>query len=854
VAFARHRGHTPAPPSFQGSPAAAAVSIDDLLSPDEDIYLKAVGDASDAEYRAFEAAWRGADLPAWLRRRAAGSTAASAYEGMEWLADEEMSVLREMHDRHVALRELAWETQQDREREWSAVWADWKRAQARRDQVELWVRRMKKRQEEEAAERAASALAALGMPERLPGMCTKSPHCDRPEKHPGTCNTKMAPEGGLLDDEAEAAAGRAAAAAAALGRGETVNEIATRTEAESGAGFNGFEGVDAVEGVEEEEEDSVGDWAAGRPLNREDVEGQDPEAVAACARELAGMLAGAPSAVLTARAVDQWAARVGWSRPVLTAAKGVLSTTGAARVVVEPNWNYHKVAAKAWQLLRPPVSLNVSVRRGARTANVDSSDSDSEIDPDFDGVDDAPEPTTPGPHDAAFWERYRLDAMGRPQPRLTRSAGNVLVLANLIMRMMGEMPGGVITRQDLRVWAESRWKGAGKHVRAAVAVLLEQGLVVQRRQKGGPSGPMEVVCVDLEGYLNHEEGGSGVATRSGAEKASWQRNEDRSLPQTLSDIFGGDEQGGLDAEPQWGFLPPQDPRHVPSPVEALLEPKQSSADVLASFPMATPPGGSEFEAIFGVGAREPEQSPAAAAVPSGVLGGYEPATIEAYYAGRGGHERAALRAAAREAGADWSRRERLPPPTVRGVATGLLRMLRLEPRGVDDAVVHRWAQRNNVNPDVLAVATALLYTSGAAVLAMDPLSPRPKVWYCDPPPGAAVALAAGSVRTPAAQRAAALVPPLLEALAAAPGGYMVKKDARAWARSANGDVGTGGRFELALALETLVESGAVAETSLALGTARRAVRYVALDLSAYTDTVASEGDSDGGDGGDGLNL
>lgn len=115
------------------------IYVDDVLAQEEDLYLSLVN-ATHAEYSAYEAAWQETNFKRWLVGRSAGGLA--HYESLEWLDHNDVAELREEHDRHLALRELAWEQQSDREREWQMVWQEWRTKQAHREYLQLQSQRL----------------------------------------------------------------------------------------------------------------------------------------------------------------------------------------------------------------------------------------------------------------------------------------------------------------------------------------------------------------------------------------------------------------------------------------------------------------------------------------------------------------------------------------------------------------------------------------------------------------------------------------------------------------------------------------------------------------------------------------
>lgn len=764
LAFARHRGFDVPPPSKLSLESSSdprdppSLSMAFLLSCSEADFLR-ITDASDAEYRGFEAVWRDTDLRRWMKSRFSGTEAAQ-YEGMEWLAEEEMTALREMHDRHLALRELASEQQVDREKEWESVWKDWKKTQLRRDQLENWTRRAKKRREEEALRRSSHEMAMLVELDSLrrPGMCTKSPYCNRHDNHPGVCNQKLALNFDTGYEEAALASGGLDGV-----RGSTVNEIATRSEIEAGMYLvrSDIPRSDISTDISTDGDDVEGALGGndGPSLTRDEIEAQPVDAVLQCAAGIESLLRSAPHGVLTHRTVNAWAERHGFSRPCIAAAKGVLAATGTARVVVEPNWNYHKVAPKAWQL----------VPQHNRSGETDTTNNNNSNDCTIAGI--------------------------SPPPRLTRSAGSVVVLSSLVLRLIDSIPEGVILRSDLRAWAETRWKGSSKHLRAAVAGLVEQGLLVQRRRRGITSGPMEVARIDLDKYLN---------ALPPSNMISWDLAH-------IPVVSGGDPQ----------MTTPPTPTSTSSSVTASPSASTSSSSVargVENFEI------SEDDLFFGDDVESRD----------GLLHTVYLAT-----------------------GLDYKTLENQPVDKVHECAAGLVALLRDVPQGLSHRVVNSWATRNSYSREMLAAAKALLFCSGQAALQVDPVvrtdarkngsrkKPVPKRTWVE---GGALAML--SVRSERGKAALWLAKPMLEAIRSAPGGFMEKKEVKNWVKS-QGNEAWAGVAVINLAVSTLVEAGCVveltvpnSESEVKAGRAKHKTMVMAVDLSAYMQDAASEQSSD----------
>jgi hypothetical protein len=828
LAFARHRGFTVVPPSKEHAHLSSqnSLKIESLLSSPEFDFLVSVGNATDVEFRAFEAAWRDSDLCTWFKSRLSGPPV-TQYEGMEWLAEEEIAPLRQMHDHHIALRELAWEQQQDREKEWETIWGDWKRAQARRDQLETWTKRMKKRREDEAMRRAAIEMTMLieSQGVRRPGMCLKSPYCNRKINHPGVCNQKLAlkmnfsvDDAGVVDDDGSGGGDEEGFSSFdnelynstfgdPLGpggvRGQTVHDLATLSEVDAGLYLFGEIKCDVPESESSLDDitsssielgdvtndvsssnttstypsvstlsPSFNSTAAGNSegylflsdgptITKEEIENQDIDQVLECFSGLEALLERAPNGVLSHRTVNAWAERQGYTRAVSIAAKGVLAATGTARVVVEPNYQYHKVVPKAWQLLNGTTTTGGGGNGGAQR-------------------------------------------LKQAPPRLTRSAANVAILSNLVIKMIDSLPDGVIQRKELRSWAEVRWKGSSKlHLRAVVAGLLEQGLVVQRRRKGISSGPMEVAQVDLKKYLQglSQQLSTGSLSLSGEGKDSSNNNKD------------------------YGSL---------SSPAADYKTTSNSTSTFLNTSTAT----------------RKEALPADSTTNS-FSDNYQ--------------TRTALIRRVRFTQDDWTRFENLPPHQVRSCADGMLELLRSMPgMSVPHRILSSWAAQQGYDKETLTAAKGVMFTEGTARVYVESKSKNTgggsfmpqKMWIAtsahntspggDSDSGNDASTQNEKIQPTLFMRNHKGVLPLhqmLNTVREARGGFMTKGQLRTWAKKYMGQdwQGVGA---LNVAITTLIESGCLMQLGpLPVLDGKKSKLFVAVDLRQYFEDENGGGDT-----------
>jgi hypothetical protein len=167
------------------------------------------------------------------------------------------------------------------------------------------------------------------------------------------------------------------------------------------------------------------------------------ERVQSCAVNLLLLLRASEYGVLEPSVFNAWAARSGVNLAELTAAKALISLHDAANVRCEPSWKYHAVPPKVWRL-----------------------------------------------PDAPFHAPNLLPL------RDTRSSRNVSDLADLIYKSLKENPESPLTRTEISSIYDNKPEFQSKRMRFAIGILLEQGLVIQRRRRGIASGPMELVLTE----------------------------------------------------------------------------------------------------------------------------------------------------------------------------------------------------------------------------------------------------------------------------------------------------------------------------------------------------------------------
>jgi hypothetical protein len=178
------------------------------------------------------------------------------------------------------------------------------------------------------------------------------------------------------------------------------------------------------------------------------------ERVQSCAVNLLLLLRASEHGTLEPRVFNAWASRSGVAAPELLAAKAIISSCDAAFVRSEPSWKYHSVPPKVWRL-----------------------------------------------RDTAFFAPGLLPA------RETRGSRAVTELADVILASLRQNPESPLTRMEISDMYGNKPEFQSKRMRFAIGILLEQGLIIQRRRKGISSGPMELVLTSTlinECFLKNE--------------------------------------------------------------------------------------------------------------------------------------------------------------------------------------------------------------------------------------------------------------------------------------------------------------------------------------------------------------
>ena len=342
----------------------------------------------------------------------------------------------------AAGKEFAWEQQMEREREWHMAWHAWKREQ---QSMALAERTVKRHQHREQGFPASD----VPMNATIPG---------------GNRHVLQTGSGRDLESVGEAAASSRQPFANAPG-GTNIMFTAPASSPWPNAPPTSLSNAcqhqrsvfflsrkwtcDAT--IDEALLQAVADCHQLAPAQASQataVESFDPEIlstlsverVQSCAVNLLLLLRASEYGTLEPKVFNAWASRSGVAIPELTAAKAIISSRGAACVRSEPSWKYHGVPQKVWRL-----------------------------------------------RDTAFY------APGLLPLRDTRGSRAVTDLSELILESLTQNPGNEpMTRMEISDMHDNKPEFQSKRMRFAIGLLLEQGMVIQRRRRGIASGPMEL--------------------------------------------------------------------------------------------------------------------------------------------------------------------------------------------------------------------------------------------------------------------------------------------------------------------------------------------------------------------------
>ena len=412
--------------------------------------------ASDpAAYDAFVGAWYPKEFVPWLERKSRMSEILVQQEsdmfelaGMGDAGDESSSAASAAIQAFAAGKEFAWEQQMEREREWHMAWHAWKREQQSVAVAERAIKRHQQRSEESLGGGSAAGGAAEGhftsqettraagdgLSEAVPGGDTGATCLTTGGA--GHQTTHAAPWSGTPNStNATNHASNNQRSVFFLSRKWTCDSMIDEALSQ------------AVADCEQLPDDGCpASGGAASTFDPEALSGLSVERVQSCAVNLLLLLRASEYGTLEPRVFNAWAARSGVAAPELTAAKAIVSSSGAAFVRSEPSWKYHSVPQKVWRL-----------------------------------------------RDTAFF------APGLLPVRDTRGSRAVADLADLIHKSLRQNPDAPMTRLEISEMYDNKPEFQSKRMRFAIGLLLEQGMVIQRRRRGIASGPMELVLA--EGYI-----------------------------------------------------------------------------------------------------------------------------------------------------------------------------------------------------------------------------------------------------------------------------------------------------------------------------------------------------------------
>ena len=452
VAFAREKGwsiseamHQMDRPTRGNEGDDKTMSIRTVLENDVLLFLQALG-ASVKEFDEFVKIWYQKEFIPWLERK---NKSTEILLQMENEFDGIKMQEKGLEENIAMQKELAWEQQQEREREWHLAWQEWKRGQENMLVAERAARRIEKKNQYDLLRNHRNLLSREDRDDIFrqslasgANNCIKSPLCSREFGHSGICNRQLANEfdvaGGTDIDNVdlfwdsrlpEKAIGDAISF---LGRTWACDSTIEQALAQA---------IKDSRDMKEPKEDT----------NADEVPNQSIERVQSCAINLLLLLKASDYGILEPIIFYAWAERSGVTRAELIAAKALISKTKSAFVRPEPSWKYYKVPSRVWML-----------------------------------------------PDAQLYAPNLL-----PLRLKTKGSQSVSKLADTIYECMLNNPYQALTRREIADMCSHEMDAQSKKVRFAVAMLLEQGLVAQRRRKGITSGPMELLLVDISRYEDY---------------------------------------------------------------------------------------------------------------------------------------------------------------------------------------------------------------------------------------------------------------------------------------------------------------------------------------------------------------
>lgn len=408
-----------------------------IADPNLEKYLNYLGSSKNA-YEGYIDEWYTQEFMPWLERKSRASEILlqeeSEVSDLSFGGSEQVTL-----GNFAASKELAWEQQMEREREWHMAWHAWKREQQTLAVAERTVKRQEKRIQLEKNDIVFGSKDS--QPEAFMGQDELSYSMTDQSALVGDMALNVGENGNKLSQISSANVHDLWRQRTSRSNCRSVFFLSRKWTCDSN--------ID--EALEQAIMDSRDLIEKKNDFDVDLLESLSTERVQSCAVSLLLLLRASDFGVLEPSVFNAWAARSGVDSAELIAAKALISSSRAAFVRSEPSWKYHSVPPKVW-LLR----------------------------------------------DTSFYAPNLLPL------RDTRGSRNVADLADLIYRSLKENPGEALTRLEISDMYDNRPEFLSKRMRFAIGVLLEQGMVIQRRRKGIASGPMELVLTEpiLHAVLN----------------------------------------------------------------------------------------------------------------------------------------------------------------------------------------------------------------------------------------------------------------------------------------------------------------------------------------------------------------
>lgn len=415
-----------------------------IVDPSPRGYLEYLSSSLDA-YESYIDEWYSTEFIPWLERKSRISEILLQEENEASDLSFDSSDQDTLGD-FAASKELAWEQQLERDREWHMAWHAWKREQQSLAVAERTLKRQEERINPGRNDWRPPAAATAFKSEMH-----SSSNDDESKSH--AMNLQGRGKQNLLGspDRTDRKSKDHSNDVHDLWR-----QSASRNNCRSVFFLSRKWTCDSMidEALDQAIIDSQEMLEPKNDFDADNLEYLSTERVQSCAVSLLLLLRASDHGVLEPKVFNSWAARSGVDATELIAAKALISLSNAAHVRSEPSWKYHSVPPKVWRL-----------------------------------------------RDSGFYAPNLLPS------RDTRGSRNVSDLADLIYRSLKETPEEPMTRMEISNMYDNRPEFHTKRMRFAIGVLLEQGMVIQRRRKGIASGPMELVLTEpmLHAVLNQSK-------------------------------------------------------------------------------------------------------------------------------------------------------------------------------------------------------------------------------------------------------------------------------------------------------------------------------------------------------------